>query len=56
MERDIYKKLAQHLDNPAGGFPPTETEVELRILRRHFWIAIVAWAVACVFPPVLRNL
>ena len=83
MERDVYKKLAQHLDNLPGGFPPTETGVELRILRRlftpeeaelavhlnliaeepcvskatrHFWIPIVAWAVACVFPPVLRNL
>jgi electron transport complex protein RnfB len=36
MERDIYKKLAQHLDNLPGGFPSTETGVELRILRRLF--------------------
>ena len=36
MEKDIYKKLAQHLDNLPGGFPTTETGVELRILRRLF--------------------
>lgn len=32
----IYKKLATHLDNLPGGFPPTETGVELRILKRLF--------------------
>jgi len=36
METDIYQKLAQHLDNLPGGFPPTESGVELRILRRLF--------------------
>jgi ferredoxin len=36
MEKDIYQSLAQHLDNLPGGFPPTETSVELRILRRLF--------------------
>ena len=33
---DIYDKLARHLDNLPGGFPPTESGVELRILRRLF--------------------
>ncbi|MES0363749.1 MAG: 4Fe-4S binding protein [Desulfobacteria bacterium] len=36
MEIDIYKKLAEHLDKLPGGFPSTETGVELRILRRLF--------------------
>jgi NAD-dependent dihydropyrimidine dehydrogenase PreA subunit len=36
MAVDIYKKLAQHLDNLPGGFPSTESGVELRILRRLF--------------------
>jgi electron transport complex protein RnfB len=33
---DIYKKLAGHLDNLPGGYPATESGVELRILRRLF--------------------
>lgn len=33
---DVYKKLARHLDNTPGGFPPTESGVELRILQRLF--------------------
>jgi len=33
---DIYEKLARHLDRLPGGFPPTESGVELRILRRLF--------------------
>jgi Na+-translocating ferredoxin:NAD+ oxidoreductase subunit B len=36
MAMDIYRKLAEHLDNLPGGFPPTESGVELRILRRLF--------------------
>jgi electron transport complex protein RnfB len=36
LNADIYKKLAKHLDNLPGGFPPTESGVELRILRRLF--------------------
>ena len=35
-EHDLYKKLAQHLDRLPGGFPATESGVELRILRRLF--------------------
>ena len=33
---DIYQKLAHHLDDLPGGFPSTESGVELRILRRLF--------------------
>ena len=36
MSEDIYRKLAQHLDDLPGGFPSTESGVELRILRRLF--------------------
>jgi len=32
----IYKKLAQHLDSLPGGYPATESGVELRILKRLF--------------------
>jgi NAD-dependent dihydropyrimidine dehydrogenase PreA subunit len=31
---DIYQRLALHLDNLPGGFPSTESGVELRILKR----------------------
>lgn len=42
---DLYNKLAKHLDNLPGGFPKTESGVELRILRRLFtpedaWLAM----------------
>ncbi|MGA2332188.1 MAG: 4Fe-4S binding protein [Syntrophales bacterium] len=36
MARDIYKKLAEHLDNLPGGFPRTTSGVEIRILHRLF--------------------
>jgi electron transport complex protein RnfB len=36
MKKDIYQKLARHLDNLPGGFPATQSGVELRILRRLF--------------------
>jgi Pyruvate/2-oxoacid:ferredoxin oxidoreductase delta subunit len=36
MSADVYQKLARHLDNLPGGFPTTESGVELRILRRLF--------------------
>jgi electron transport complex protein RnfB len=36
MATDIYEKLAEHLDNLPGGFPRTESGVEMRILRRLF--------------------
>ncbi|MBU3954773.1 MAG: 4Fe-4S binding protein [Proteobacteria bacterium] len=33
---DVYKKLAIHLDNTPGGYPETDSGVELRILKRLF--------------------
>jgi electron transport complex protein RnfB len=36
METDIYRQLAKHLDRLPGGYPATESGVELRILRRLF--------------------
>ena len=32
----VYKKLAIHLDNLPGGFPATESGLEVRILKRLF--------------------
>jgi electron transport complex protein RnfB len=36
METDSYQKLARHLDKLPGGFPPSDSGVELRLLRRLF--------------------
>lgn len=36
MNENLYKKLARHLDDLPGGYPATESGVELRILRRLF--------------------
>jgi ferredoxin len=36
MATDIYERLAQHLGDLPGGFPRTESGVEIRILRRLF--------------------
>jgi Na+-translocating ferredoxin:NAD+ oxidoreductase RNF subunit RnfB len=36
MDTDLYRRLAQHLDRLPGGYPATESGVELRILRRLF--------------------
>jgi len=36
MTDDIYKRLANHLDELPGGFPATDTDVELRILKQLF--------------------
>jgi electron transport complex protein RnfB len=36
MATDVYERLARHLDNLPGGFPSSESGVELRILRRLF--------------------
>ncbi len=36
MGKDVYDKLARHLDNLPAGFPPTDSGVELRILKRLF--------------------
>lgn len=36
MLESIYKRLAHHLDNLPGGFPPTDSGVEIRILKKIF--------------------
>ncbi len=36
MTKDVYQRLAKRLDDLPGGFPSTESGVELRILRRLF--------------------
>lgn len=36
MTDDLYRQLAKHLDQLPGGYPPTASGVELRILRRLF--------------------
>jgi NAD-dependent dihydropyrimidine dehydrogenase PreA subunit len=36
MATDVYERLATHLDDLPGGFPRTESGVEIRILRRLF--------------------
>ena len=36
MATDTYEKLAKHLDDLPGGFPRTESGVEIRILHRLF--------------------
>lgn len=36
MTHGIYKQLARHLDNLPGGFPATDSGVELRILEKLF--------------------
>ena len=33
---DVYETLREHLDSLPGGFPPTESGVEIRILKRLF--------------------
>jgi Na+-translocating ferredoxin:NAD+ oxidoreductase subunit B len=35
-ELEIYRRLAQHLDSLPGGYPGTDSGVELRILQRTF--------------------
>ena len=49
---DVYKQLARHLDNLPGGFPPTESGVEIRILRRLFTDAEAAMALHLGLIPV----
>ncbi len=36
MTKDVYQRLAEHLDNLPAGFPATASGVELRILKRLF--------------------
>jgi NAD-dependent dihydropyrimidine dehydrogenase PreA subunit len=48
---DIYKRLAEHLDNLPGGFPPTESGVEIRILKRLFTPEEVEFALQLTLIP-----
>ncbi len=36
MDNDVYHRLARHLDNLPAGFPPTESGVEIKILKKLF--------------------
>ncbi|GAB6062040.1 4Fe-4S binding protein [Deferrisoma palaeochoriense] len=36
MPKDVYERLARHLDRLPGGYPRTESGVEIRILKRLF--------------------
>ena len=36
IDLNIYTRLREHLDELPGGFPATETGVEIRILKRLF--------------------
>ncbi|MDY6955092.1 MAG: 4Fe-4S ferredoxin, partial [Thermodesulfobacteriota bacterium] len=51
MTNDIYEKLARHLDDLPGGFPATETGVEMRILRRLFTPEEAALAIHLTLMP-----
>lgn len=48
---DIYKKLAEHLDKTPGGFPATESGVELRILKQLFTVEEAELAVSLILMP-----
>jgi electron transport complex protein RnfB len=49
MAKDVYQRLAKHLDSMPGGYPATESGVELRILRRLFTEEEAALAVNLTF-------
>ena len=36
MTETVYQDLAKHLDKLSGGFPPSESGAEIRILQRLF--------------------
>jgi len=51
MSIDVYRRLAHHLDDLPGGFPPTDSGVELRILQRLFSPEEASWAVHLTLIP-----
>ena len=51
MAVDLYKKLAQHLDNLPGGYPPSEDGVELKILKKLFTPEQAELAMCCTLIP-----
>jgi Na+-translocating ferredoxin:NAD+ oxidoreductase subunit B len=48
---NVYKQLALHLDKTPGGFPETETGVELRILKQLFTQAEAQLALSLILMP-----
>jgi Na+-translocating ferredoxin:NAD+ oxidoreductase subunit B len=48
---DVYRQLAEHLDNLPAGFPATDSGVELRILKRLFTPEEASLAVALTMMP-----
>ncbi len=48
---DVYKKLALHLDNTPGGYPETESGVELRILKQLFTSQEAELALSLIMMP-----
>ena len=48
---EVYKKLARHLDKTPGGYPETESGVELRILRQLFTPEEAELALSLVMMP-----
>jgi len=51
MTEEVYRQLARRLDKLPGGFPPTQTGVELRILERLFTPAQAALALCLTLIP-----
>ncbi|PLX40049.1 MAG: hypothetical protein C0608_10120 [Deltaproteobacteria bacterium] len=51
MSDVVYKKLAAHLDDLPGGFPSTESGVELKILKKLFSPEEAALAVKLTLIP-----
>ena len=51
MTSDTYQRLARHLDKLPGGFPPSETGVEYRILKRLFTPAEAEFALHLTLIP-----
>lgn len=48
---DVYKKLADHLDKTPGGYPETESGVEIRILKQLFTPGEASLALHLVMMP-----
>jgi Na+-translocating ferredoxin:NAD+ oxidoreductase subunit B len=55
MSIDVYYDLARHLDNLPGGYPATESGVELRILQRLFTPEEAALALHLTLLPEAAN-
>ncbi|MCF8034838.1 MAG: 4Fe-4S dicluster domain-containing protein [Desulfarculaceae bacterium] len=51
MAKDVFQKLAHHLDSLPGGFPPTKDGVELKILKKLFSPAQAELALHCTLIP-----